>query len=173
MFLGTRHGIDLSRIVYGTVQIIDPEGQGKLGALPAQHRPVSLQIAEVVHEDPGDRIQAHVLNNGSLRHMAHVVVSVAELKGDETVETSRSVLKCTQPAHVVYPVVIALNMAIQHSCIAVHAQVMCSFMDGKPAIGVHLVGTDLLPDLRMKDLGTPAREGLQPGFLQLLHSLRY
>ena len=64
-----------------------------MGVLSAQHGPVGFEVRKIIEVDAGNGIEPHVFGDGAFGHMAHVVILVPELEGDEGVEAARFILQ--------------------------------------------------------------------------------
>ena len=76
------------------------------------------------------------------------------------------VLQFPQAAHVVYPVVVFLDMAEKHGGVGSKAQLVGGPVDLDPLVRVRLARADLFPHLGMENLGAPARHGIQTRFFK-------
>lgn len=101
LFFTARHGVYPGRVVYCTINIIYTKGERELGFLPSKHRPIDFEMREVVHLNPGNRIHFHVLHYRGFRHITHVVILVAKLEWNKSVETVCLILQITRPAQVI------------------------------------------------------------------------
>src|SRR5688572_19170629 len=105
--------------------------------------------------------------------MAHRIVLVAEFEWYKGVEAARFILQATQLLHMIDAVLKFFYMSIKHGGIAVHAQRMCRFMNGQPSCAIYFICCDLLPYFRMKDFCTAPGKRVQPGFVQVFHTICY
>ena len=94
---------------------------------------------------------------------AQVVVVGVVAQGDESLEAAGVILQFPQPQQVIDPVLVLLDVPIEHGGVGVQPQVMSSAMDGKPGVGIGLLGADLPADVRVEDLGPAAGHRIQPG----------
>ena len=130
------------------------------------HHPVRLDVREVVEEQPGGGDHAQVVGRRRLaRHQLRVADLVGE--GDEGQEAAGLVLLLAQAQHVLDPLRVGLDVAVEHRGVGLDAEAVRDPVDLAPAVGVGLAGeAERLLEAGGEDLGAAARHGVEPGRLQ-------
>lgn len=93
LLLGAGHRVDFGRIINRAVDVIDTESQSHLRNFPADHRPVGLEMIEIIQVNTTDGVVAQVFDDRAFRHVRHLIVFVAKFEWNKGLKASRFVLQ--------------------------------------------------------------------------------
>ena len=127
-------------------------------------------MRKIVHENTRHGIQFHVFNHTHLGQVTHIIVLIAELQRNKTIEATCFILKGTQLVHVVDAVGIRFNVTVQHGGIAVHAQLVGRAVNIEPTFAIYFVFANLFTHGRGKNFGAATGERLQAGIAEFAHT---
>src|SRR5215207_9056122 len=102
--------------------------------------------------------------------MAHFIILVAKLKGDESIEAPGSILQLPQPFHMINAMPVLFYMPVQYCRITIHPGIVCRFMYLQPTISVDFVMANLLPYLRMENFCASAGNRIKSRGFQVVYS---
>ena len=88
--------------------------------------------------------------------MLHVVILVSKLERNKRIKATSFILQLPQSFHMINPVMVGFNVAIQQSGIAMHSQLMGSSVNCKPSIRINLVVANLFANFLMKNFCSTA-----------------
>ena len=114
---------------------------------------------------------AHIIYHRCFAQLLEGVVCAAEFQRNEGVETSRSILQITQTQQVVYAVVDALDMTIEHCGIGVETRLVSLLVHLQPLCRGALLGAYLAPYNLIENLGTTTRNRLHTRLFEQLQAL--
>ena len=137
------------------------------------HDPVGLDVRDVVEHQPRDGEHLQVVGAGRVPPAAPLEDRVlrVERERDEGEEAAGLVLLGAQPEQVVDPLLVRLDVAVEHRAVRRDAEPVRRVVGAEPEVGVLLAGRDELAHAVGEDLGAAARQRAEPGGLQLAQHL--
>src|SRR5919204_4855820 len=155
------------------LHVVGAEVQGDLRQRHPHHDPVGLHVGDVVEEQARDGDRLQVLGARRVPPPAPLEDRVlgVERERDEREEPAARVLLRAQPQQVVDPLLVRLDVAVQHRALGRDPEPVCGVVDVEPLVGVLLPGSDQAADAVGEDLGAAAGERPEPRVLQLAEHL--
>ena len=154
---------------HGAVNVVGAEAERHLRHPRRHHNPVSLDVREVVEQQPRHRDVLQVHEAGGLApidEFAELGVGGMEGERNKRLEAMRFILKLAELEEVVHAVNIGFDMAVKHGGVRVQSQLVSRAMDFEPGVGADLVVADDAPHRGGKNLRAAARQRPEAGLLE-------
>ncbi len=166
---GGRAGVVVNLLLDNrAVDIVGAEAKCDLRDFRGHHLPVSLDVREVVEQQPADGDLADVGDAGGARQVVKRRVVGMERERDEGLEASGVVLEVAQADEMVHAVLVVFDMAVKHGGVGFEAELVRHAGGFQPFVAIDFVVADDVTDAVGEDLGAAAGHGVDACILQLL-----
>ena len=135
----------------------------------AHHDPVGLDVRHVVEHQPREREHLEVVRAGRVPPPAPLEDRVLgmERERDEREEAAAAVLLVAQPEDVVDPLLVRLDVAVEHRAVRRDPEPVCGVVDVEPDLRALLAGRYEPAHAVGEDLGAASGKRAQPCVLEL------